>query len=398
VSGAVNQAEVIVIGLGAMGAATAFQLCKRGADVIGIDRYCPPHAFGASWGDTRITRQAIGEGMAYVPLVLRSHEIWRELEAVTGVGILEPTGMLIMQSESRTVSTHGAADFVGSTVTAARAHSIEHQELNTDQLRSIFPQFNIREDHRGYYEPGGGFVRPEAAVRAQLQLAKHYGAQLKTNEQVLDIRGSGSSIEVATDKSAYRSNRVVLTAGPWIPRLLPILRSILRRYRQILYWFEVGDSYEALLPDRFPTFISMSGVAGGPVYGFPAIDGRAGGLKIATEQYDVEAESPDLMERNVGVDETSRMFHNQVRNLLPGVGPNAIRTHACLYTVTPDFDFIIDQAPEMSNVTIVSACSGHGFKHSAAVGESIAQLVATGGSDLDLSSFRLDRFASFATP
>lgn len=394
----VNQTDVIVIGLGAMGAATAFQLGKRGADVIGIDRYCPPHAFGASSGDTRITRQAIGEGMAYVPLVLRSHEIWREIEAVTGIGILEPTGMLIMQSTSCAVGAHGTADFVGSTVATASAHGIEHQVLNTDQLRSKFPQFNIREDHRGYYEPGGGFVRSEAAIRAQLQLAKHYGAQLKTNEQVLDVRASGSGIEVATDKSTYRADRVVVTAGPWIPGLLPVLRPILRRYRQILYWFEIVDSYEALLPDRFPTFISMSGVAGAPVYGFPAIDGRAGGLKVATEQYDSEAESPDLMERNVGVDETRRMFQNQVRNLIPGVGPNAIRTHACLYTVTPDFDFIIDQAPEMPNVTIVAACSGHGFKHSAAVGESIAQLVTAGRSDVDLSSFRLDRFMSFATP
>lgn len=381
-----------MIGLGAMGAATAFQLGKRGADVIGIDRYCPPHPLGASWGDTRITRQAIGEGMAYVPLVLRSHEIWRELEAATGASILEPTGMLIMQSASCAVGQHGTADFVGSTLAAARAHGIEHQVLNTDQLRSRFPQFNIREDHRGYYEPGGGFVRPEAAIRAQLQLAKHYGARLETNEQVLDIRVSGSGIEVATDKSTYRADRVVVTAGPWIPELFPVLRPILRRYRQILYWFDVADSYETLLSDRCPTFIWMFSVAGGLLYGFPAIDGRRGGLKIATEQYDVETESVDLMERNVGVDETKRMFHNHVRDLMPALGPNAIRANACLYSVTPDFDFIIDQAPEMSNVTIVSACSGHGFKHSAAVGESIAQLITAGRSDLDLSSFRLDRF------
>jgi sarcosine oxidase len=390
-----NQADVIVIGLGAMGAATAFQLSKRGADVISIDRYRPPHAFSASWGDTRITRQAIGEGMAYVPLVLRSHEIWRELEDATGVSILEPTGMLIMQPASWAVSLHGAVDFVGSTVAAARAHSIEHRVLNTDQLRSTFPQFNIREEHRSYYEPGGGFVRSEAAIRAQLQLAKHYGARFKTNEQVLAVGGSGSGIEVATDKSTYRADRVVVTAGPWIPELFPVLRPILRRYRQILYWFEVVDSYETLLSNRFPTFIWMFSVPGAPVYGFPAIDGRGGGLKIATEQYDVETESADLMERNVGVDETKQMFQNHVRDLIPALGPKAIRTSACLYTVTPDFDFIIDQAPEMPNVTIVSACSGHGFKHSAAVGESIAQLVTTGRSDLDLSSFRLDRFPSF---
>jgi sarcosine oxidase len=388
----VDQADAIVIGLGAMGAATVFQLGKRGADVIGIDRYCPPHSLSASWGDTRITRQAIGEGMAYVPLVLRSHEIWRELEAATGVSILEPTGVLIMQSASCGVGQHGTADFVGSTVAAARAHGIEHRVLNTDQLRSKFPQFNICEDHRSYYEPGGGFVRSEAAIRAQLEMAKHHGARLKTNEQALDIRDSGSGMEVATDKGIYHADRAVVTAGPWIPELFPALRPVLRRYRQILYWFEVVDAYEALRSDRFPTFIWMFSDTAGPVYGFPAIDGRAGGLKIATEQYDVETESVDLMERNVGVDETQGMYQHQVRDLLPALGPNAMRAHACLYTVTPDFDFIIDQAPEMPNVTIVSACSGHGFKHSAAVGESIAQLVTTGRSDLDLSSFRLDRF------
>jgi sarcosine oxidase len=393
----VNQADAIVIGLGAMGAATAFQLGKRGADVIGIDRYCPPHARGASWGDTRITRQATGEGMPYVPLVLRSHEIWRELKAATGVSILESTGILIMQSASRAVGMHGTADFVGSTVTAARAHGIEHRILNTDQLRSRFPQFNIRADTWGYYEPGGGFVRPEMAIRAQLQLAKDYGVQLKTNEQVLDIRGRGSGIEVATDKSTYRADRAIVTAGPWIPELFPVLRPVLRRYREILYWFDVVDSYEAMLSDRFPTFVWTFGVDRGPVYGFPAIDGRGGGLKIATEQYDVETESADLMERNVGVDETKLMFRNKIRDLIPALGPNVIRAHACLYTVTPDFDFIIDQAPGMPNVTIVSACSGHGFKHSAAVGESIAQLITAGRSDLDLSSFRLDRFESFTT-
>jgi sarcosine oxidase len=393
----VDQADAIVIGLGAMGAATAFQLGKRGVNVIGIDRYWPPHGFGASWGDTRITRQAIGEGMAYVPLVLRSHEIWRELEAATGVSILEPNGMLIMQPTSCAVGLHGTVDFVGSTVAAARAHGIEHQVLSTDQLRSTFPQFNMREDHQGYYEPGGGFVRSEAAIRAQLQLAKRNGARLKTNEQVLDIRGNGSGIEVATDKSTYCADRVIVTAGPWIPELFPVLRSILRQYRQVLYWFEVVGSYEALLADRLPTFIWMFTVAGGLVYGFPAIDGRGGGLKIATEQYDVETESADMMERHVGVDETKRMFQNQVHDLIPALGPSAVRAHACLYTVTPDFDFIIDQAPERPNVTIVSACSGHGFKHSAALGESLAQLITTGHSDVDLSSFLLDRFGSFAT-
>src|SRR5262249_17533907 len=162
------------------------------------------------------------------------------------------------------------------------------------------------------------------------------------------------------------ADRVVVTAGPWIPELFPMLRPILRRYRQILYWFEIIDSYEALLPDHLPTFIWVSSVPGALVYGFPAIDGPGGGLKIATEQYDVETESVDLMERNVRAGEAQRMFQSQVRDLIPALGPNAIRTHAALYTVTPDFDFIVDQVPEMPCVTLVSACSGHGFKHSAA--------------------------------
>jgi sarcosine oxidase len=168
-----DRADVLVVGLGAMGAATAYQLSKSGASVIGIDRYSPPHELGASYGGTRLTRQAVGENGPYVPLILRSNEIWRDLEDLTGENILEQTGGLIMQGASSQFGARGVSDFLASTVNAAKAYGIEHRMLDTEDIRMEFPQFQLAEDHTGYYEPGSGFVRPETAIRAQLQLAKN---------------------------------------------------------------------------------------------------------------------------------------------------------------------------------------------------------------------------------
>ena len=161
--------DVIVIGLGAMGSATTYQLAKSGVKVLGLDQYSPPHSFGSSHGDTRITRLAIGEGAEYVPLVKRSHEIWRDIEAQTGLDLLKQTGGLIMSVDG-SQAQHGVADFVEQTEKVAIQYSIEHENLSKDQIKSRFPQFNLTNEH-GYYEPESGYLLPENCIKAQLRLA-----------------------------------------------------------------------------------------------------------------------------------------------------------------------------------------------------------------------------------
>ena len=281
-----------------MGSATLYQLAKRGVDVVGIDRFSPPHALGSTHGDTRITRQAIGEGMAYVPLVLRSHELWREIEAETGTDVFTACGGLVLTAGSSTAGHHGIEEFFASTVAAARTYDIEHEILDFEELRTRFPQFNVTEAQSGYYEPGAGFVRPEIAVAAQLELATRHGARIQRMERVSSIEPSNNEVTVRSDRAVYGADQVVMTAGPWISSLARCddITSSCTVYPQALHWFDASASYPTLTPDRMPVFIWGEVGSGGRdvFYGFPAIDGPNGGLKVATEQYEVQLRSRRL--------------------------------------------------------------------------------------------------------
>src|SRR5688572_5547779 len=152
--------DSIVVGLGAAGSASAWQLAKRGARVLGIDRHEPPHAHGSHCGESRITRKAIGEGDAYVPLALRSYEIWREIESASpGEPLLNVTGGLWISSPHRQAEIH-VADFFDRTVDTARRFGIAHEILDATAIRGRFPAFNVRDDESGYYEPDAGYLRP----------------------------------------------------------------------------------------------------------------------------------------------------------------------------------------------------------------------------------------------
>ena len=164
--------DAIVIGLGAIGAATLYQLARRGARVLGIDQYSPPHDQGSSHGESRITRLAIGEGDEYVPLVQRSHEVWRELETVTGRTIMTTTAGLVLAPRDRIAQHHGKADFVRRTIACAQRHGIAHEVLESADIRRRYPQFKLQGDELAYLERDAGFVRPEEAIAAQLQAAR----------------------------------------------------------------------------------------------------------------------------------------------------------------------------------------------------------------------------------
>ena len=230
--------DIAVVGLGAVGSATLYQSAKLGASVIGIDRFNPPHDQGSSHGETRITRQAIGEGREFVPLVLRSNEIWDELEAASGRDLITRNGGLILASPNIEGKHHGSNSFLLETIDAARAFGIPHQQLNGDDIRHLYPQFQLAPDERGYFEPGAGFLRPEACVETQIEQAKSLGAKVFTSETVLEITPTNVSVVVKTNKATYSAAKVILTAGPWIAKLLPPeYSSHFGVYRQTLCWF-----------------------------------------------------------------------------------------------------------------------------------------------------------------
>jgi len=384
--------DLIIVGLGAVGAASAYQAAKRGVKVLGIDRFAPPHALGSSHGDTRITRIAIGEGEHYTPIVRRSHQIWREIEAKTGEELLVVTGGLIISSSARRATTH-VANFFENTLAAARRFGVEHERLDAGNLRELFPQFNVSDNEVGYYEPGAGYLRPEACIRAALALAEENGAELRRNERVDDIADEGGFARVRTEAAEYRARHVIVAAGAWLPQLLDT--DLARHFsvtRQVQYWFEIAAPIADFAAPRFPVWIWELQDREHVIYGFPAIDGREGGVKIATEQYGREAHPDDEPGRAVTGEEAREMQRDLVAPHLPGVGTHCIKAVSCLYTATPDFHFAIGRHPRMPNVIIASACSGHGFKHSAAIGEALAQLACEARSTIDLAPFSLERF------
>jgi len=382
--------DVIVIGLGAMGSAATYQLAKSGAKVLGIDQYAPPHALGSTHGDTRITRLAIGEGLEYVPLVKRSHELWREIEKEVGYELLVQCGGLIM-CIGNGYGQHNSGDFLQNTYDAADKYGIEHEKLSTEQIEARFPQFNLSGSERGYYEPGAGYLRPEKCVAAQLELAEKYGATINLNEKVLKYGASDSSVTVKTAKGTYHAAKLIVAAGPWVKDFVPEYEHIFKIHRQVLYWFDIVDKNNYELYRDMPVFIWEFGSGRyDNFYGFPAVDGATGGVKLATETYDTDT-SPDSVSREVTATEIQEMYDKYVKRQLPGLSSSRIKAVACMYTDTPDAKFVIDTHPDHQNVIVASPCSGHGFKHSAAIGEVVSQLAINGKSDIDISKFSFSR-------
>lgn len=385
--------DVIVIGLGAMGAATLYQLAKRGVRVAGVDRYAPPHDQGSSHGDTRITRQAVGEGAAYVPLVLNSQRIWRELEAQSGEALFEACGMLMLSSSTEPTRGHGTADFGGETAALAERFGIEHSLLDAAGVRARFAQFGgFGDAATAYYEPGAGYVRPERAIDVQVRLAEQLGATVQTDTLVTAIDADAQGVRVQTSSGMLTADKAIVCAGMWTGKLLGAsVDGLLKVCRQQLVWFELDE------PERFaadsPVYILLHGAADtDSCYGFPPLPGE-NAIKIATEQY-LEACDPDAVDRSVSQADIDALYDAHVAGRLLGVSRRVLKSKVCTYTITPDFNFIIDAHPQMANVTLVSACSGHGFKHSAGIGEALAMQHCNEPGAADLSAFSLARFRS----
>ena len=371
--------DAIVLGLGAMGAATTYQLARRGASVLGIDQYQPPHAFGSSHGDTRITRIACGEGPEYSAFARRSHEIWRALEAETGNELLTQNGLLVLAGPGERAPSHGVPQFLAATVDAADKAGLSYERLDSAELRRRYPALATGDGDEAYFDTVSGFVRPEACIRVQLERAAALGATLRTGERMLSFAADGDGVRVTTDKGSYAAKELVLTMGAWLPGMLaPPLAAAFRVTRQALYWFRARDAaaHAAFAPGRFPVYIWQV-PRPQVIYGFPATGPLEEGVKIATEQ-EIVTTTADTVDRTVSEAETRAMYETYVAPFLPGLSPHCVKSKVCLYTQVAGARFVIDRLPGQPRVVVASPCSGHGFKHSAAIGEVLAGMVLDG--------------------
>jgi sarcosine oxidase len=350
---------------------------------------------GSTHGDTRITRKAIGEGPVYSPLSLRSYEIFAEIEKQVNEELLRKTGGLMISSDRRTGTAH-VADFFAQTLQAAKQYDIKHEVFAAEEMKKRFPQFAVKDDELGYYEYDAGFLRPERCVRAQLDLAKANGAEIHTGEKVLEIKEVDGGVSVCTTDGIYSAKQAIVSAGSWLSQLIgERYEDYFKVTRQALFWFDIEHCYEQFAPPNFPIFIWETQGAEG-MYGIPAVDGPQGGVKIASSAY-MRRTSPDQVDRTVSQEEIETMYKLQIAPFFPLVGKKCIKSAICLYTRTETAQFVIDRLQQNSPIIVCSACSGHGFKHSAAIGEALAELATDGTSTIDLSTMTFDRLPALVS-
>lgn len=382
--------DIIVVGLGAMGAAALYQASQRGARALGIDRYDPPHNMGSSHGDSRITRQAIGEGEMYMPFIRRAKQIWAELEAKSGRALFHQSGGLVIAPEAGGAKFHAEGDFVAMSARIASKYGIAHEILDAAQIARRFPLLTPQDSDRAYFEPESGVLRPERCIQTQLELALADQAEIRTCEAVVDYRADANGVTVRTDKDSYRADKAILCAGAWMSELLPSEnRGELRVCRQVIHWYE-ADDLRAFDPAVFP-FVIWIGAAPEDFWSvFPAPADGVPGVKMVTEQYHT-SEAVGAISREVTPTEIADFHHGLTARRLRGTTERSVRADVCLYTVTRDEHFIIDFHPDSRRVVMASPCSGHGFKHSAAIGETLVEMALDGGARFDVSGFTLGR-------
>ena len=374
--------DVIVVGLGAMGSATLYHLAKRGVRVLGLEQFSLLHDRGSSHGDSRIIRETYFEHPLYVPLVQRAHELWLSLEDASGKTLMTVGGGLMIGPADGTVVT--------GTLRSAREHNLPHEILSREEVAKRFPAFEITHDVVAVLDPRAGYLDPEACTKAHMDLAVKAGATTRFNERVEAWEAGRDRVRVATTAGDYAGEKLVLTAGPWIGTLLGELHLPLEIERQTVSWFAPPEPTANYQSRHFPIY-AYEFKPGVICYGFPEL---TKGVKASVMHDGRIFRSPDDIGRSV-TDVDVRPLRSALRGVLPDLSRSAVReSTTCIFTNTPDHDFVIDFHPEHANVLISSPCSGHGFKFASAIGELQADLVTTGSSRFDLTPFGLNRFAT----
>jgi sarcosine oxidase len=363
-----------------MGSAATFELARRGRRVLALEQFALGHDQGSSHGGTRIIRQAYYEHPAYVPLVRRAYERWYDLEQRQGVHLLTSCPCL---SLGRAVG-----ELIAGVLRSAQEPALPIERLSVSELKKRYPMFEPAPDQVGVLETTAGFLAVEECVLAHVREAQRLGAEVHAGEPALSWQADGSGVEVRTAAASYRAERLVLAAGPWAGQLLKRLGERLRVMRQVVLWFEPGDT-TLFRRDVFPIFIAEE--ADGDFYGLPMVD--PAGVKIARHYGATELSSPAEILREAGKEDEQPVRQFLARRLPQANGPLG-GSSVCTYTLTPDRHFLIGVHPEHGNVMVAAGFSGHGFKFSSVVGEILADLAEMGRTSLPIDLFRPDRFSS----
>lgn len=376
--------DVIVVGLGGMGSASAHQLARRGLRVLGIEQFGPAHTFGSSHGGSRIVRKAYFESPAYVPLLIRTYQLWDELSAEFGEQLFTRCGALMMGDRQSPV--------VAGALASAERWDLPCELLDAAEVRRRFPQFQLPADQWAVYEADAGYARPEATVLANLDLALDAGAELWFDTVVESVELGPDGVHVTAADEELRAPKVVLATGAWADRLAQLDRFPLSTTRQTVHWFGAGRQTD-FAADRFPVYLwDAPGGIDKQLYGFPWLPSETG-VKAAVYRESSAPINPDKLDRTI-TEADLRPVRELLARLLPELSAEPVDSSVCMYPAAAGDDFVLGIHPGSSGrVVLAVGFSGHGFKFVPVVGEIVADLVTAGTSRLDIGFLSPDRFA-----
>lgn len=371
--------DVIVLGAGSMGMASGYYLSQKGVKTLMIDSFDPPHSHGSHHGDTRLIRHATGEGTVYAPIALRSQQLWNELADQTDETIFRKTGVLTFGEKN--------SDFVRKAISAGLTIDTPVETLSGKEIHRRWPGITLPEDSIGSYEPDAGVLFSENCIRAYRRLALENGAELLTHSPVLSVDVKDDYVTVETEHGVYSAEKLIVSGGAWNKKILEDLELDISVHpsRQTIGWFKTDDSLYS--SDDFPGFIGK--YPEGQYYGFPSFDGS--GVKIGRYD-DGEFVDPDHITIGFGAyEKDEKHLRGFLEEYMPGAAGDLNTGKSCMFTNTPDRDYVIDFHPGYSNVVIAAGFSGHGFKFASGIGEILSDLVTEGETKEDISLFSAKR-------
>lgn len=375
--------DVIIAGVGSAGSAAAYHLASRGARVLALDRASIPNDESSHSGVTRIIRKAYFEHPDYVPLLVRAYELWRDLEREAGTRVLFMPGVLYAGPED--------GPLVRGSLESAALHSLWVESLSEADVRARFPGFVVPPGHRSLFEPEGGYLLADEAIRAHARLAISHGAIIREREPIRRWATDAHAVTVETDHGTYTAASLILCAGAWMPTLARIGMP-LRVTKQTFAWFspsatEVDGPPSTSVRSDQPAW-AMEDADGSLYYGFPA---GAGGEGVkAARHVPGETFDPNTVARDASISEVERVADFLRRRVPRSAGP-LLRAGACLYTNSPDGHFVVGKHPDHDRVVVASPCSGHGFKFASVMGEALADLASAGATKLPVSFLSPER-------
>ncbi len=370
----VTNYDVIVLGVGSMGSSACYHLAKLGVKVLGIEQFDIPHELGSHAGQSRIIRKAYSEHPDYVPLLERAYNNWRAMEAETGAELYFKTGIMYF----------GLADNpdIAGLRKSASLYSVKVEDIPSSQLKAKYPQFRIPENYERILEPDAGFVTPERAILVYTERALLNGASIHTHEKTLEWKSTGKTITVKTDKHTYECKKLIVTVGAWSGKMIPGFASKLTITKQMLAWVK-PKNWKQFELGRFPCWSISDHEEGGAFYGFPILPvskfGGPVGLKLA-HHFHGAVSDPDTINRNATADDDAILI-KALSKFFPEGYESTLVMKTCLYTNSPDENFIVDYLPGYDkNVAVAAGFSGHGFKFISVIGEILADLAVKGST------------------